>query len=69
MMPADTEKKVSFSKFLDEVKVELKKVRWSSKEELTDHTVTVIALVVATGVFIFAVDTVVVTITGKLLGM
>ncbi len=69
MMPADTEKKVSFSKFLDEVKVELKKVRWPSKEELTDHTVTVIALVVATGVFIFAVDTVVVTITGKLLGM
>ena len=68
-MPDKKKKKVSFSKFLDEVKVELKKVRWPSKEELTDHTVTVIALVVATGVFIFAVDTVVVTITGKLLGM
>lgn len=59
-VPTNTEtKNVSRKKFLAEVKTELKKVHWPSKEELSEHTITVILMVLVTGLFIFAVDSVV----------
>lgn len=69
-MPTSTETNSKVKKsYLAEVKTELKKVHWPSREELSEHTLTVILMVVATAVFIFAVDTVVGKVVEKLIGI
>ena len=42
--------------FLNDVKIELSKVSWSSREELTGSTIVVIVLTSLIGIFIFIID-------------
>src|SRR6185437_14722729 len=42
--------------FLEEAWVELKKTTWPSREETYRSTIVVLALVVATGIFVFVAD-------------
>ena len=56
-MPKTTEKtKTSPTEYFGEVKTELKKVHWPSKQELSEHTLTVIVMVLVTALFIFCID-------------
>lgn len=43
-------------KFLNEVKIELKKVSWSTREELKDSTIIVLISILILGAFIGAFD-------------
>jgi len=47
-----------FPQFLKEVKMELKKVNWSSKEELFTATIMVIIVTTILTLYIFGVDSV-----------
>lgn len=42
--------------FLRQVKVEMRKVTWPNRQELISYTTVVLAVVVALGIFIGAVD-------------
>lgn len=69
-MPKTTEKtKTSATEYLHEVKTELNKVHWPSKQELSEHTLTVIIMVLVTALFIFLVDAGVGAVVEKLIGM
>ncbi len=69
-MPTNTEKQQGSRKtYLEEVKIELKKVHWPSKQELSDHTITVIIMVLVTGFFIYAIDASVGAVVEKLIGI
>lgn len=57
VVPKTTEKtKTSPTEYFGEVKTELKKVHWPSKQELSEHTFTVIIMVLVTALFIFCID-------------
>ncbi len=69
-MPTNTEKQQGSRKtYLEEVKIELKKFHWPSKQELSDHTITVIIMVLVTGFFIYAIDASVGAVVEKLIGI
>lgn len=69
-MPTNTEKQQGSRKtYLEEVKTELKRVHWPSKQELSDHTITVIIMVLVTGLFIYAIDAGVGAVVEKLIGI
>lgn len=46
-----------FKKFLTDVKAELKKVTWPTKEETIKQTGVVLVVVAFTGIFLFVIDT------------
>ena len=58
-----------FVKFLQEVKVELGKVSWSTRHELIGSTTVVIALTSIICVFIYIVDTILAGLLNTLLKM
>lgn len=63
-MAKKTEKKVTKKKtvkkqekgFLQEVKEELKKVKWPSKEEMTKYTVATLVFLVVFGLYFYFLD-------------
>lgn len=69
-MPKNTEKTTTTSptEYLGEVKSELKKVHWPSKQELSEHTLTVIVMVLITAIFIYCIDAGVGAVIEKLIG-
>jgi len=68
VVPKTTEKtKTSPTEYLGEVKTELKRVHWPSKQELSEHTLTVIVMVLVTALFIFCIDAGVGAVVEKLI--
>ena len=69
VVPKNTEKTTTTSptEYLGEVKSELKKVHWPSKQELSEHTLTVIVMVLVTALFIFCIDAGVGAVVEKLI--
>lgn len=55
--------------FLEEAWVELKKTTWPSREETYRSTIVVLALVVATGIFVFVADLILNRIADPLFNM
>jgi len=55
-------------KFLADVKYEMSKVSWPTKEELLGSTYVVIIMSIIMALFIFAADTILSRIVGLLLG-
>jgi preprotein translocase, secE subunit len=70
VVPKNTEKTTTTSptEYLGEVKSELKKVHWPSKQELSEHTLTVIVMVLITAIFIYCIDAGVGAVIEKLIG-
>jgi preprotein translocase subunit SecE len=56
------------STFFREVRAEMKKVIWPSREEITKYTAVVLFMIAVLGAFITIVDQFVAFITKKLLG-
>ncbi len=52
--------------FLRQVKVEMKKVTWPSRQDLISYTSVVLAVVVALGIFIGAVDLIFTQVVGPI---
>jgi len=55
-------------KFLKEVRQELKKVTWPSREDTVKHTLTVIGISVAVALFLGGLDLLFVFLLNKLIG-
>ena len=58
-----------FSKWFREMRSELKKVVWPSKDELKTYTVAIIAMLVVFGVVIWLVDTGIVALIAGFTGL
>ena len=56
------------STFFREVRVEMKKVIWPTREEITKYTAVVLFMIAVLGAFITIVDNLVAFLTKKLLG-
>ena len=53
---ADVKAEHSFSKFAREVKVEMKRTNWPSKNELTKMTFVILATIAAVALYLFLTD-------------
>lgn len=53
---AKNSKRKRFSKFLKEVKLELKKVIWPTKQQLINNTITVLVACLLVGIIIWVAD-------------
>jgi preprotein translocase subunit SecE len=51
-----SEKKNPVTKYLSEVKSEMKKVTWPTKKDVTNHTIIVICISLAIAIFLGALD-------------
>ena len=59
-------KRGALATYLSEVRTEMKRVTWPSKEELKSYSVAVVAMLIVFGAVVWAVDTL---ITGGIAGM
>jgi preprotein translocase subunit SecE len=49
-------KRITISQFLTEVKAEMKKVTWPTRQEVTSYTIVVLVVVTLVGSFIYLAD-------------
>ena len=55
--PEKEKKKGGIKKYLKDLKSEIKKVVWPSRKQVVNNTGIVMAVMVITGMFLFAIDT------------
>ncbi|WP_028829157.1 preprotein translocase subunit SecE [Proteocatella sphenisci] len=67
-MQTDAKEKFSLGKFFSEVRTELKKVHWPTKNEMLSYTTTVLITVVVMAFIIYGIDSVFGFIMSKILG-
>ena len=67
-MQTEAKGKFSLGKFFSEVRTELKKVHWPTRNEVVSHITTVILIVVVMAVIIYGIDSVFGFIMSKILG-
>ena len=50
------QKKVNKKSYIDEIKYELKKVKWPTKKEMTKYSIAVLVFIVVFGLYFYGLD-------------